>query len=236
MNVNKYHKWYDQLIDRARTRTLTGYVERHHIVPKSLGGTNEASNLVRLTAREHLIAHMLLPKFVEDSAPMWSALWSMMNTRGLRTTSSIYEQARVEHAKAASEFHTGKPKPVVSRTLKGRKRPQEVSDKISAIRKARPVGCCNRPDGWVMPQKQRKALSLATKGKKKSAAHTAANSASHKGIKQSPETITKRVATFKARQAAGLIKPGHPKGMPWGEARKKAENNKHLKRLQTSLC
>ena len=56
---NKYQKWYDQLIGRARNRTIEGYVERHHIVPKSLGGTNEKGNLVALTAREHWIAHML---------------------------------------------------------------------------------------------------------------------------------------------------------------------------------
>ncbi len=58
--INKYQKWYDSLIERARTRALEGYVETHHIIPKCLGGTNDSSNLVKLTAREHLIAHLLL--------------------------------------------------------------------------------------------------------------------------------------------------------------------------------
>jgi hypothetical protein len=40
--------------------------ESHHIVPKSLGGTNELSNIVHLTPREHFIAHALLTKMVID--------------------------------------------------------------------------------------------------------------------------------------------------------------------------
>ena len=60
---NKYKQWYENIISSARNRTIKGYTERHHIIPKSLGGTNELSNLVRLTAREHFICHLLLTKF-----------------------------------------------------------------------------------------------------------------------------------------------------------------------------
>lgn len=35
------------------------YVEVHHIVPRSLGGNNDASNLVVLLPEEHLIAHKM---------------------------------------------------------------------------------------------------------------------------------------------------------------------------------
>lgn len=37
----------------------------HHIIPKCLNGTDESSNLTRLTAREHYIAHLLLVKIHE---------------------------------------------------------------------------------------------------------------------------------------------------------------------------
>ena len=62
---NKYSKWYDQLISNALTRALPvgTYIERHHIIPKSFGGSNFKNNLVKLTAREHYIAHALLWKF-----------------------------------------------------------------------------------------------------------------------------------------------------------------------------
>ena len=135
MNVNKYHKWYDQLIDRARTRTLTGYVERHHIVPKSLGGTNEKSNLVRLTAREHLVAHMLLVKFVENPDPMWRALWCMANMGETKLTGKLYEQARIQLSaiqKGRPSLFKGRPSP-----LKGKPRTEETKKRMSAAQKGR---------------------------------------------------------------------------------------------------
>ena len=94
--LNKYQVWYDQLIERARNRVITGYYEKHHIVPKSLGGANDESNLVKLTAREHVMAHMLLPRFVEEPSKMWYALWCMVNTNGVKVNSRLHEQARVE--------------------------------------------------------------------------------------------------------------------------------------------
>lgn len=36
------------------------YYENHHIIPKCLGGTDEETNLVLLTAKEHFICHKLL--------------------------------------------------------------------------------------------------------------------------------------------------------------------------------
>lgn len=57
-----YHRHYDLLITRARNRKLEGYLERHHIIPKCIGGTDEAENIVSLTAEEHYLAHQLLVK------------------------------------------------------------------------------------------------------------------------------------------------------------------------------
>ena len=56
-----------------------GYVERHHVIPRSLGGSNKKSNLVALTYREHFICHWLLTKFTEGVArrKMQHALWRM---------------------------------------------------------------------------------------------------------------------------------------------------------------
>jgi hypothetical protein len=59
-----YLKHYEQLCSSRkkldRKKHLDVYYEVHHIVPKSLGGSNELSNLVLLTAKEHFIAHLLL--------------------------------------------------------------------------------------------------------------------------------------------------------------------------------
>ena len=58
---------YGRLIERAKTRQLTGYVEKHHVVPKCIGGTDEKSNLVKLTPEEHYVAHQLLVKIYPDN-------------------------------------------------------------------------------------------------------------------------------------------------------------------------
>ena len=72
-----YQKVYDQIIDRAKTRQIEGYVEKHHIIPKCLGGNNEQGNLVKLTAREHFICHMLLCEMYPNSDKLKQALWLM---------------------------------------------------------------------------------------------------------------------------------------------------------------
>lgn len=61
-----YKKHYDLLIERARARQLTGYVERHHIIPRCIGGTDDKFNLVELTPEEHYVAHQLLVKMYPD--------------------------------------------------------------------------------------------------------------------------------------------------------------------------
>jgi hypothetical protein len=76
---NKYTRWYYSIINRSQTRQLNCYTERHHIIPKSLGGSNESSNLVSLTAREHFVCHMLLTKMVTgiQRQKMVHAWWAM---------------------------------------------------------------------------------------------------------------------------------------------------------------
>lgn len=60
---NKYARWYNELIQNAKNRDKPlGYTEKHHIVPKCLGGGNRKSNIAFLTGREHFIAHAFLAR------------------------------------------------------------------------------------------------------------------------------------------------------------------------------
>ena len=63
-----YQKHYNLLISRARNRVVEGYTEKHHIVPRCIGGDDGNGNIVTLTAREHFIVHMLLCKFTKGEA------------------------------------------------------------------------------------------------------------------------------------------------------------------------
>ena len=65
-----YKKIYDDLIDSCKTRSIDGYVENHHIIPVSLGGMDTYDNLVKLTPREHYVAHQLLIKLYPGNYKM----------------------------------------------------------------------------------------------------------------------------------------------------------------------
>lgn len=94
---------YNELIKKAQNRTsVSGYTEKHHIMPKSLGGSNSKDNLVDLTPKEHYIAHMLLYKIHKGTSselPMLRA-WHCMCVNGNRSnrhTSRTYSIAREKY-------------------------------------------------------------------------------------------------------------------------------------------
>ena len=78
---NKYTRWYYAIVDNAKTRSITGYTETHHIIPRSIGGSNHKDNLVKLTAREHFVCHMLLVKMLPapQNQKLVYAAWCMAN-------------------------------------------------------------------------------------------------------------------------------------------------------------
>lgn len=59
-----HQKIYEAIIKRAKNENRIKhkgvYFENHHILPKCLGGSDDESNRVLLTAREHFLSHKLL--------------------------------------------------------------------------------------------------------------------------------------------------------------------------------
>ena len=108
---NKYRKVYNELIEKRRVNVPEGYVERHHILPRSLGGGDEASNLVKLTAREHYVAHRLLAKFTTGQAryKMLEAVvrFTTNHVRKLNFTSRDFEALRQANSEASSARNKG---------------------------------------------------------------------------------------------------------------------------------
>ena len=68
-----YRRVYNQIISNRKSNPLglTEYGELHHIIPKSLGGKDIETNLIRLTAREHFICHALLAEMYEYGTNEW---------------------------------------------------------------------------------------------------------------------------------------------------------------------
>jgi 5-methylcytosine-specific restriction endonuclease McrA len=111
---NKYATIYFRLIEKRRAEPLSksdSYCESHHIIPKSLGGSNEKENLVNLTPREHFIAHRLLTKMTTGPAnrSMWWALHRICFSNGndLRN-SRDYDTIRKMWAEWMRENHHSK--------------------------------------------------------------------------------------------------------------------------------
>lgn len=105
-----YIKIYNSLIDRAKNRTLEGYKESHHIVPKSIGGSNAYTNLVDLTAREHFLAHWLLVKIHPKEFKLLCAWNSFCRTNAPdRVISHHYERCRILWVKELIKRKTTHP-------------------------------------------------------------------------------------------------------------------------------
>ena len=112
---NKYTKTYYAIINRAKSRQIDSYKERHHIIPQSIGGSNLAENIAELTAREHFVCHLLLTKMLqgENKKKMTFALWLLCNVKNpfqqerYIPTSLIYEKTRIVHAENMSRLLKG---------------------------------------------------------------------------------------------------------------------------------
>jgi hypothetical protein len=102
MKQNKYYRYYTKICERAKTRRLEGYGENHHILPKSLGGLNEKTNIVRLTAREHYIAHLCLVRCTEGVSHkkmLHAARYLIPRiSKRTKTNGRLYEQIKTELA------------------------------------------------------------------------------------------------------------------------------------------
>ena len=101
---NKYTRCYYSLIAKRKETPFNGYVENHHIIPRSMGGSNDVDNLVGLSAREHYIAHLLLARMTTGPIQhkMLKAAWLMAcptrKERDYQVNSRIYESLRVAHS------------------------------------------------------------------------------------------------------------------------------------------
>lgn len=120
-----YQKIYDAICLKAKTRTAPlGYVEKHHVLPRSLGGTDDENNIVVLSAREHFVAHRLLAR-ITDHPKMWMAFNFMAHTgnvlhkfKCIPWASKNYEKERIACSKTFSKISKGKNNPMYGKPRK----------------------------------------------------------------------------------------------------------------------
>jgi hypothetical protein len=235
--MNKYTNWYQAITERARTRNIDSYTERHHIQPRSLGGTDDKTNLVDLTAREHFICHWLLTKMHtgEAKSKMIYALNGMKRGNEFaqryetKITARVYENLKKEFSK------------VHSVTMKGRTpwnkgvpitEEQREKNRIAATGKKRSqesiAMAVAKQTGQKRSQETKDKIRNALKGKPKGPMSTEEKIKRSLGNlgKSKPEGMGKKLSeTVAAQLAAGTHYTQQPKltcphcGVPASKAR-----------------
>ena len=139
-----YERIYNQIIERGKQRILEGYGENHHIIPKCMGGADTQDNMVRLTAKEHFLCHLLLIEMYPGIHKLVQAAYLMTHSRNKgKVSSKYYAILREGHGKASSQRNKGRKvteaqKKQISKTLKGRV--ITWGDKISEAKKGKKKG------------------------------------------------------------------------------------------------
>ncbi len=190
--MKKYKIWYDNIISRAQTRILSGYAEMHHIIPRSLGGSDSTDNLVKLTAREHFVCHILLTKFTsgQERNKMIHAAILMKSANRYQEryfNSRLYETVRIEYSRLRSieqagalnhfygKTHSEETRKRMSESKKksygngnhphiGMKRSEETRANISKSKAGKPTSRKGKPGTKWSDEHRSKMEKLYTKG------------------------------------------------------------------------
>lgn len=186
-----YVGFYQRLIDRARGRVLTGYRERHHVMPRCMGGDDEAENLVDLTPEEHFVAHQLLVKMHPGEVNLAR---SSILMSGRCSGNKAYGWLRRRYA----EGRRGKP---LNLSAEGRER------LAAAMRgNKRAIGYRHTPEAIAK-------ITAATRGRKLSPEHVASMSAVRMGHIVSEETRRKIAAAKLGKRRSD--KPLPQRALAW---------------------
>ena len=163
-----YEEFINNILEtRGRFACGDEYHERHHIIARCMGGTDEKDNLIDLFAREHFIAHKLLAEENDGNHKLVAAWWRMCNWQDrnkefYEPTPEEYEEARIAFSEAHSKAMSGKNHPNYGK--KG-----ELSTnwgKHFSEEHRRKIGDANK--GKIVSAESRQKMSEAQKGKKRS--------------------------------------------------------------------
>lgn len=217
-----YQKIYNNLIDRAIRRVSKGYVEKHHITPRCLGGTDAKENIVNLYPEEHYLAHLLLCKINTGNSKLLYAAMNMtsgsMINNGKRNNKA-YGWLRRQYAESMSgDNNPSRLNPNLQKEAAkkraGQKRTEETKAKMSLAQKGKKLteehklklseAAKNRPS---ISDETRQKLSSKSKGKIGPWAGktvplelVAKRAAANRGRKDSDEVRLKKSAAAKIRE------------------------------------
>jgi len=205
-----YQKIYNSIIERSQNRILQEYTEKHHILPRCMGGTDDSNNIAILTPEEHYVAHQLLIKIYPNEHKLVYALRMMcMGSNKIKRNNKEYSWTRKLWAKTSSESQKGIPR---------KPHTEEAKKKISEAGIGRPSGMKDKQHTEETKNKISEKLKDKSKGPSKL-----------KGTTKSQETKDKMSA---AQKGKGKGRIPWNKGIPLSEKAKKEMGDKNSKNLK----
>jgi len=199
-----YTRIYDTLVEKGKSlkeewKPIGSGLERHHIIPRHQGGTDDESNFTYLTRREHIVAHFLLWKINGHEGDRLAYTWM----KGVKCYPTFLGRKHTEESKRRMSEGAKKRyedpaerakrseaikklwvdpeyKAKQSESMKGKKRTEETRRRMSESKK-----------GKKLSEEHKQKISEGQKGKKRkpfSEDHKQKLSESHKGKKHSEET------------------------------------------------
>lgn len=146
-----YKRIYYSIVEHRQQCSPDGYVEKHHIVPRSLGGSNNKENIVKLTAREHFLCHYLLAKMYSKG----SVEWYKMNHAFMMMKSSSATQQRYFNSGLYESLKSNRSG-VMSRSQKGNKNSQYGKRWVHSVKLQKSIKIPKDeplPEGWTEGRK-----------------------------------------------------------------------------------
>lgn len=200
-----YQQFIQQILNsRGRFSCGEEYHERHHIIPKCVGGTNDKNNLIDLFAKEHFIAHRLLALENPHNKGLQYAWWCMTHMRSSTNkryicTPEEYEEVRIAYSKTVTgegnpfygKKHTEEARRKMSENhadfsgenhyLYGKHLPEATKQKLRE--KMSGINSPNYGRHYIMPEETKEKLRQSHLGKKPSEEARRRMSESRKGEK-----------------------------------------------------
>jgi hypothetical protein len=187
------------------------YAERHHIIPRSLGGGNDSDNLVYVTGREHFVLHRILTRCYEGESKnkMVYALFRMCHGQPAQKNSNSrdYELLRQQYSELKRRArlgcrHTEETKRKIGDAHRNKVVSEETKRRIS-------LGNAGKLLGYKRSDKNRQNISRGLLGTPKSQEHInkinrnpekiRKTAEKHTGMKRSPEARARMSAAAKGR-------------------------------------
>lgn len=102
--IKKNFAQYNTKREFIKSKPLDRYVEKHHIIPISLGGSDGPNNLVWLSATDHFMAHYLLYKFTRtrEMCFAFNQMKRVSSNASIMNSAAEYAQFREDLSKHLS--------------------------------------------------------------------------------------------------------------------------------------